>query len=83
MNSAAARKEAEPASKAIASDPMGRPRKPRSEPEVVLSVRIDKSIVDDLDRVADTLVPNATLSRTQVVRMALREWLDTKIKPRK
>jgi metal-responsive CopG/Arc/MetJ family transcriptional regulator len=56
---------------------MPRPTKPKDYKEVVLSLRVDKKLVDELDAIAATLVSGITLSRAQLVKRALREWLDS------
>lgn len=56
---------------------MGRPPgKPKSYREVVLSLRVDERLVKELDAIAATITPGVPQSRTQIVKRALREWLD-------
>jgi hypothetical protein len=62
--------------RSVRFDSMGRPSKPKDYEEVVLSVRVDKKLVDELDALAATITPGTTQSRTQMVKRALREWLD-------
>lgn len=72
------RKKSTPIPPLVRSDEMGRPRKSKPGTEMVLSFRVDADLLRDLDEEAKRFAPGVELSRTQLVKLALREWIDSR-----
>lgn len=78
MKAAAVRRETSRHSRrSVPSDEMGRPPKVKSEPDLVLSIRVPETLMHRLDAAKTKAKPGVDLSRTQVVILALNEWLDS------